>query len=121
MDHAPLRGHTDTIPGARKHRSDGVESLAYGRTLRCSGHIRLHPDPVHDRTFPSSSPSIECEASSRRTFLGVPLEIIAVDPHTMEDDGEFSGHGNGGFTVTLGLHEFEAPGLERRSFLLPRQ
>ena len=33
MDHAPLRGHTGTIPGARKHRSDGVESLAYGRTL----------------------------------------------------------------------------------------
>jgi hypothetical protein len=32
VDHAPLRGHTGTVPGARKHRSDGVESLAYGRT-----------------------------------------------------------------------------------------
>ena len=44
VDHAPLRGHTGTIPGARKHRSDGVESLAFGRTLKCSGQHSFQVD-----------------------------------------------------------------------------
>ncbi len=29
VDHAPLRDHTGTRPGARMHRSDGMEALLF--------------------------------------------------------------------------------------------
>jgi hypothetical protein len=46
------------------------------------------------------------------------LEIGAVDPHAMEDDGEFAGHGDRGLAMTLGLYEFYALGLQCRGMLL---
>ena len=113
MDHAPLRGHKGTSPGACKHRSDGVESLAFGRTRGAADIYGFIQTPSTTGRSPQTLRDNRCEASSCRTLLGVPLEIIAVDPHTMEDDGEFSGDRNGGFTVTFGFHQLDAPGFER--------
>ncbi len=59
--------------------------------------------------------------SSCRTFLAVPLKISAGDPHAMENDGKYSGNGNGGLAMTLGLHEFESPGLQCRGVLVTRE
>ena len=49
------RFSTQSVLGATsrcKHRSDGVESQAFGRALGHSSHFRLHPDHVHVRTLP---------------------------------------------------------------------
>jgi len=38
-----------------RHRSDGVESQAFGRALGHSSRFRLHPDHVHAETLPLES------------------------------------------------------------------
>ena len=45
--------------------------------------------------------------------LRTPLELSFVDPHSVEDDGEFSGDGDDGTTMAALFSELYSPGLER--------
>ncbi len=106
------RFSTQSVLGATsrcRHRSDGVEGQAFGRALGHSGRLRPHPDHVHVRTLLLGlSESLFHDLTSLHT----PLELSVIDPHAVEDDGEFSGNSNDGFFVSAGLGQLHSPSLE---------
>ena len=99
-----------------KHRSDGMESLASGRARGAADIYGFIQTSSTQGTFPSETLKIRRGVISCRPVLRLPAEISAIDPHPVEDDRQFSGHRNRRFAMTLGFHEFDAPGFKRRPF-----
>ena len=91
------------------HRSDGVESLAFPRALSAADMYGFFQTFVH---------AVDAPVGSRRRFrscfcsFGSPAELFTLNPHTMEDDGEFSGNGHHRFAAAFGFHQIHAPGFE---------
>lgn len=48
---------------------------------------------------------------SRRS-LRSGAEVWALDPHAVQDDGDLAGQGDDGAPAALGLHQFDALGLQ---------
>ena len=99
-----------------KHRSDGMESLALGRAQGAADIYGFIQTSSTQGTFPSTYLKIGRGVISCRPVLRLPAEISAIDPHPVEDDRQFSGHRNRRLAMTLGFHEFDAPGFKRRPF-----
>ena len=87
------------------HWSDGMESHAYGRVLKTQQTLRLHPDLVHTRDVPIK----KLRVMSCSDLLSRPTEIFTVDPHTMQDNGQFARHGNHRTPPTFFLDQTYAP------------
>ena len=92
------------------HRSGGLESLALERAFRAADIYGFIQTSSTRWTIPLGIEWINSCVCS----LGSPLELSAIDPHAMQDNGQFASDRNDRHTSTLRFHELHSPCFECR-------
>ena len=104
VGHAPFRSRIH-LSIRCTHQSDRMESLAFGRALKRSRHLRLHPDLVHTRDVPINMLVATIYVILHSRLSRTIMEIGAINPHLMKNDSEFTGHRNDGSAMPFCFHE----------------